>query len=73
MPRIRFTVEHQGDGWVVRQGPHVVSHHRTKDAAVQSGMRQGHQTPHSQLLIKKENGEFQEERTYGEDPFPPRG
>jgi hypothetical protein len=71
--RIRFTVEHKGEGWVVRQGPQVLGQFDTKAPAVKSGVLHGHMTPHSQLIIKKENGEFQEERTYGQDPFPPRG
>lgn len=73
MKRIRFTVEPKGDDWVVRQDQHVLSQHHTKAPAVQSGMRVGHATPHSQLIIKKENGQIQEERTYGQDRCPPPG
>jgi uncharacterized protein DUF2188 len=29
--------------------------------------------PLSQVIIHKQNGVIQEERTYGEDPFPPTG
>jgi hypothetical protein len=29
--------------------------------------------PLSQVIIHKENGEIQSERTYGEDPYPPKG
>lgn len=29
--------------------------------------------PLSQVVIHKENGEFQSERTYGDDPYPPKG
>lgn len=29
--------------------------------------------PLSQVVIHKENGKIQEERTYGEDPYPPKG
>lgn len=29
--------------------------------------------PLSQVVIHKENGEIQSERTYGSDPFPPKG
>jgi len=36
-------------------------------------MRQAHTAHHSQLIIKKQNGRIQEERTYGQDPFPPKG
>ena len=69
----QITVEPRGDSWVVRQGPHVVCEHHTKSPAVQSGMRQAHTAHHSQLIIKKQNGRIQEERTYGQDPFPPKG
>ncbi|MEZ8202245.1 DUF2188 domain-containing protein [Vibrio splendidus] len=27
----------------------------------------------SQLFIKKKDGEIQDERTYGDDPYPPKG
>jgi len=63
MKRIRFTVEPKGGDWVVRQGQHILSQHPTEAPAVQSGMRQAHAAPHSQLIIKKQNGQIQEERT----------
>jgi len=28
---------------------------------------------YSQIIIHKMNGQFQSERTYGRDPFPPKG
>jgi len=73
MKRTRITVEPKGKDWLVRQGQHVLSQHDTNAPAVQSGMRQAHAAPHSQLIIKKADGTFQEERTYGQDPFPPPG
>jgi len=63
MHRTRFTVEPRGDDWVVRQGQHVISQHPTEAPAVQGGMRQAHAAPHSQLIIKEQNGQIQEERT----------
>ena len=71
--RVRYTVQPQGNGWDVTKGGKPVSHHRTKDVAVEKGRRLAKAEDLGQLVIKKQNGRIQEERTYGADPFPPRG
>jgi hypothetical protein len=45
----------------------------TKGAAVERGIELARSQGHSQLIIHKQDGTIQEERTYGSDPFPPRG
>lgn len=61
-------------GWQVkREGASRASGvHNTKAEAVKAG-RTIAKNEKGQLLIHKQNGQFQEERTYREDPFPPRG
>jgi len=45
----------------------------TKQEAVKEGASISRNDPNSQLLIHKSDGRFQEERTYGKDPHPPKG
>lgn len=75
MPKRRvFDVSPDGDGWKVEErGGSQRSHHRTKDAAVGAGRRAARKSGNSQLVIRKRDGTIQEERTYGNDPYPPRG
>jgi len=44
----------------------------TKQAAIEKGRAQA-QKEQGQLIIHKTDGKIQEERTYGKDPFPPKG
>ena len=56
-------------GWDVKKGGKVISHHKTKENAVQKGMKIGRKdAPYGQLIIQKQNGKIEEERTYGNDP-----
>jgi len=73
MKRIRVTVEPKGHDWVVRRGRQILSQHAAKTPAVQSGIRRARATQNSQLVIKNQDGRIREERTYGNDPFPPKG
>lgn len=45
---------------------------KTKQGAVQKG-RDRMAKANGQLIIHKADGHLQEERTYGKDPFPPKG
>lgn len=45
----------------------------TKEGAIEEGRRRARGTEPSQLLIHDEEGRIQDERTYQDDPFPPRG
>ena len=74
--RERFYVNPREDGkWeVTREGgkrPSAVTN--TKDDAVSRGAKIAKNRGYSQLIIRKKDGTFQEERTYGKDPFPPKG
>lgn len=74
--RERFYVNPREDGrWEVnREGgkrPSAVT--ENKDEAVSRGAQIARNRGHSQLIVRKKDGTFQEERTYGDDPFPPRG
>jgi hypothetical protein len=45
----------------------------TNAAAVDRGIELARAQELGQLIIHKQGGTIQEERTYGSDPFPPRG
>lgn len=75
MARTRFTVTPSkgGDGWDIRQNGEQVSHHRTKATAVDKATGAAKKSGNSQVVIRKQDGTIQEERTYGGDPHPPKG
>jgi hypothetical protein len=61
-------------GWTVSvRGQSGGEDFRTKDPAVGRGRSIAKAAPLGQLIIKKEDGRIQEERTYGKDPHPPKG
>ena len=45
----------------------------TKKEAMADTIRIAKNKPSSQVIIHKQNGRFQEERTYNGDPYPPEG
>jgi hypothetical protein len=70
-----WTVEPRPDGrWAVQRDgtKRAASLHDRKDAAVARGTELGRRY-RGQLRIKGADGKIQDERTYGSDPFPPRG
>ena len=66
-------VPHQ-NGWAVRRegADRASAVTRTKDQAVDRA-RDIAERERGAVVIHRENGTIQEERTYGNDPFPPRG
>lgn len=59
--------------WNVTQNGQTVSKHRKKETAVDQARGIANKQPPSQLIIHKQNGQFQTEHTYGDDPHPPDG
>jgi hypothetical protein len=74
MPRKRYDVSPSGDDWVVTTGGTTVRRYDTKQPAVDEAVRRakGHDGD-AQVVIKRQDGTIQDERTYGHDPYPPRG
>ena len=72
--RKRYFVSPDGGNWkVTLEGGTVISRHQLKRAAVRRAIDEAHANPPSQVLVMGENGQFQVEWTYGEDPYPPPG
>lgn len=65
----------RGAGWdVVKEGGSAtISHHRTKPPAIESAVAKAKQADKGEVRIKRQDGTIQDERTYGKDPFPPKG
>jgi hypothetical protein len=73
--RIAIHVVPQDGQWLVKIESNDKSEARyeTKPEAVRVAVEMARRSQPSQVKIHKRDGTFQEERTYGDDPFPPRG
>lgn len=78
-----FDVMPDGQDWIVRErAPRSDTYadivrrsgrFDRKQEAVAYGMKVARKAIPSSLVIHKKDGEIQEERTYGNDPHPPKG
>ena len=70
-PEVHTVPNPNGNGWVNEVGGKEVSHHRTKETAVDRGrdLAQQLETKHP---IQNLKGRIGEKNSYGNDPFPPR-
>lgn len=72
--RVMHVVPSEKSGWAVQeQGGKSLKSFSRKDEAVDWAIEEGKSNMPSQVKIHKEDGTFEEERTYGNDPYPPRG
>ena len=74
MSNKRIHVVTHENGWAVRRegSDRASAVERTKEEAVDRG-REIAQRERGELVIHGEDGRIQEGRSYGNDPFPPRG
>lgn len=63
-----------GDGWGVRGegNTKLTARFDTQHAAIERG-REIAQSQHAELRIQGSDAKFRETRSYGNDPFPPKG
>jgi len=75
MARKTYWVSPDGDKWKVKVegGERATRVFDTKDEAIHHAVELARNAMPSQVLIQKQDGQIQDERTYGDDPFPPRG
>lgn len=71
--RKKFWVRHESGRWVVKFDGRVLSTHIAKADAIAAGVTVAKGNQPSTLLICRMDGTIEDERTYGDDPFPPRG
>lgn len=60
-------------GWDGTRNGQRVAHQETKAPVVEKIRREARNEGNSQVKIKGGDGRIQEERTYGKDPYPPKG
>ena len=75
MARKIYDVTKKNDFWVVkgRENERASFKADTKAEAVKRAAEIGNNNGNAQVVIHKENGQIQSERTYGNDPYPPEG
>lgn len=73
MPRKIYWVKPSGSVWQVTHGDQILSTHVLKSTAVAEGQKVARANQPSQLRVMKQDGTFETEYTYGNDPFPPQG
>jgi len=64
-----------GDEWAVRSvgADRAASIHSTQGSAIDAARTIAVNAGLGQVVIHRPNGTIREERTYGQDPFPPAG
>jgi hypothetical protein len=73
MPRTQFhVVPHEG-GWQIEQDGQPSGRYDTQQQALDAARGLARAAQPSQILLHGENGRIQDEYTYGDDPYPPRG
>lgn len=68
-----YRVLPDGGNWKVTHETVVLSHHYLKSDAVEAGKKVAKANTPSQLVIHRADGTIEEEFTYGNDPYPPKG
>jgi hypothetical protein len=70
-----YDVSPKGDQWVVKErgADRAVGIFDNKSDAVTKGAEVARNQGNSQIVIRKQDGSIQSERTYGRDPNPPKG
>jgi hypothetical protein len=68
-----YFVSPDSGNWKVTHSGQTLSRHVLKTAAVDAGVKVAKANAPSSLKIMRVNGTIEDERTYENDPFPPRG
>lgn len=78
MARVVYRVGPSGSIWTLKRDGVLQSNHNLKENAVQAGRSAAraewevYKNP-SQLVIHRADGTIEDESTYGNDPYPPKG
>ncbi|HEU4561705.1 MAG TPA: DUF2188 domain-containing protein [Longimicrobium sp.] len=75
MARNIYDVSPDGDKWKVKKrgAATAAGTFDKKQDAVDYGVALARANQPSQLVIRRKDGTIEEERTYGDDPYPPAG
>lgn len=71
MARKTYWVQYLEQRWKVRHNQQTLSSHLYKETAVDAGVAVAKANQPSSLKICRMDGTIEDERTYGNDPYPP--
>ena len=73
--KVYHVTYHKGEGWLIKleKTDTIISSHKLKDDAVDMASHIARANEPSQVKIHRQDGTFERELTYGNDPFPPYG
>lgn len=71
--RKQFWVQYLETRWKVRHNGATLSTHVLKEDAVDAGVKHAKANTPSELIICRMDGTIEDKRTYGDDPYPPKG
>lgn len=71
--RQSYWVQYLDSCWKVRHNLRTLSTHVVKDDAVDAGVKVAKANQPSELVICRMDGTIEDKRTYGDDPYPPKG
>jgi hypothetical protein len=70
---VYYVLSDEGDWKVTRQGGVVIGTHANKDSAIIAAVTIAKFNQPSQVKVLQQDGTWDEGRTYGDDPQPPKG
>jgi hypothetical protein len=73
MSRNVYWVLSEKGSWRVTEEGRELSQHENKEDAIDAAVRAAQANEPSQVKVQKQDGTWDEERTYGNDPYPPKG
>jgi hypothetical protein len=71
MERTRYDVVPRGEEWVVETDGKATPPLPSQEMAVQAATRRAIEDAPAQVVVHREDGTIQEERTFGDDPAAP--
>jgi hypothetical protein len=71
--RKSYWVQWINERWCVRHNQVTLSTHFTKAPAIDAGVQVAKANQPSELVICHKDGTIEDKRTYGDDPYPPKG
>jgi hypothetical protein len=73
MARKSYWVQWLDERWKVRHQQTTLTTHVIKADAVEAGEKAAKADQPSELFICRKDGTIEDRRTYGQDPYPPKG
>lgn len=73
MQRTRYDVVPRGDDWVVETDGKATPPLPSKEMALDAAIRRAKDDAPAQVVVHREDGTIEDERTFGNDPNPPAG